>query len=87
MMIASSAWRGSREVEWQKHGVSKELMVKETERSRPLRLDDKGAVCLNRITCSQLESADSWWAFWDRYRKSRDWWHAVALIVQAACTL
>ena len=49
MVMTSSTWRDSKEVEWQKHGVSKELMVKETERSRPLRLDDKGAVCLNRI--------------------------------------
>ena len=49
IVMISSTWRGNKEVEWQKQEVSKELMAKETERSRPLRLDDKGAVCLNRI--------------------------------------
>ena len=49
IVMTSSTWRRNKEVEWQKQEVSKELMVKETERSRPLRLDDKGAVCLNRI--------------------------------------
>ena len=49
MVVTLSTWRGNKEVEWQKQEMSKGLMVKETERSRPLRLDDKGAVCLNRI--------------------------------------
>ena len=49
VVMTSSTWRRNKEVEWQKQEVSKELMVKETERSRPLRLRNKGAVCLNRI--------------------------------------